>query len=443
MARPKCSKENARLGIAESTKQYIQEGIRHVCETYKNRLPGTKSERDAQAYFKKELEGYSDEVMMQDFDVHPGAFMGWIPMAMVLVFAAMALFWLAGQNVALAIIGAILPVLALTLFLFQFLFYRSYVDFLFPKRVSRNVYATRKPSGEVKRRIIFGGHTDVAHEWTWSYLGGAPLLGTMMVGAALALFTSLVAGILNLIYTIDYALQYAQFGPFIPAFTSRWEGFWLWLSIAMLVLIVPAVCMFFFINRKIACDGANDNLSANYIAMAVIKEMHENDERFAHTEIGCLLSGSEECGLRGARAFAKMNMAMLSDPNVETVFVALDTMREIEELRVCNFGCTGTVKNDKAVGDLIHDAANKCGTDMPDTEIYPGAIDAEAFSRLGLRASGFTGVSHEAKRYYHSREDTADNIDMDCMALSLNICKEAAKLFDATGMAPYDAARKK
>jgi len=436
MARPKVDKQNAKLEIAQSTKDYILGGIRHVCETYKKRLPGTQSERDAQAFFEKELKGYSDHVRMQDFTLRPGAFMGWIPISISLVMISVPLFLFSNGNVWMAVAGAVLPLLATLMFLFEFIFYREFIDFLFPKRVSRNVYATRKPSGEVKRRIIFGGHTDVAHEWTFSYLGGVKALAPVMGGAAAAVFTALAANVANAAYTI--AANISGYNDF----DSKFEGGWLAWTIALLVLMLPAACMFFFVNYRKACDGANDNLSANYIAMAVLKEMHDAGIRFEHTEVGCLLSGSEESGLRGAKAFAKANMEELSDPKVETVFIALDTMRETEELRVCNFGCTGTVKNDLAVGDLIHAAAKSCGIDMPDTEIYPGAIDAEAFSRLGLRASGFTGVSHEAKRYYHTREDTADNVDVDCIALSLNICKEAARIFDEKGMKEFDRLRR-
>ena len=436
MPRPKVDKTGAKLEIAQSTKDYILGGIRHVCETFKRRLPGTQSERDAQAFFEQELKSYSDHVRMQDFTLHPGAFMGWIPIAISLWFLALPLFLLSRGSVAMAVAGAVLVLLAVLIALFQFLFYREFIDFLFPKRVSRNVYATRAPSGELKRRIIFGGHTDVAHEWLFSYLGGVKALAPVMGGAIAAILVGLAANVANAAHTI--AAHIAGYSEF----PSKFEGGWLIWTIALLVLAIPAFCMYFFVNYRKVCDGANDNLSANYIAMAVLKEMHDAGVRFEHTEVGCLLSGSEEAGLRGAKAFAKMNMEELSDPKIETVFIALDTMREVEELRVCNFGCTGTVKNDLAVGDLIHSAAKSCGIDMPGTEIYPGAIDAEAFSRLGLRASGFTGVSHEAKRYYHTREDTADNVDVDCIALSLNICKEAARIFDEKGMAPFDEKRK-
>ena len=70
---------------------------------------------------------------------------------------------------------------------------------------------------------------------------------------------------------------------------------------------------------------------------------------------------------------------------------------------------------------------------MKEPELYPGAIDAEAFSRLGLLASGFCGVNHDPKTYYHTRLDTADNISEECINLSLDICLEAARLYDEKG----------
>ena len=435
--RMKPSRETARTEVSRSTMQYIQDGIRHVCDTFKKRLPGTQSEREAQAFFKQELETYSDEVLMEDFNVHPHAFLGFIPVAALLLLGTIAIYLFGGASIALALLGAALAVASVLMFLFEFMFYRPFVDFLFPKRVSRNVYAVRKPAGEVRRRIIFGGHTDVTYEWTYSWLGEKTALAIVIVGAITSMALSLVASICHAVYVI--AARAAGYGTL----ASKWESGWLVLTILLLCAVPFALAIMKFINYKVAVDGANDNLTANYVAMSVIREMTESGLRFEHTEVGCLLSGSEEAGLRGAAAFAKAHYDEFSDPGVETIFIAMDTMREIEELRVCNIGCTGTVRNDLAVGDLLRDAGRACGVDMPDAELYPGAIDSEAFSRLGLRANGFTGVSHDAKRYYHTRQDVPDNMDADCIAVSLNICKEAARIFDREGMEGYDQARKK
>jgi len=436
MARPKVDRSNARIEAAESTVRYMMDGTRRVCETFRKRLPGSQSERDAQAFFKQELEGYADEVIMEDFTLHPHAFMGFMPIGAVFILAAIALYFFGGASVALAALGTALTALVTLMFLFEFLFYQPMIDFLFPKRVSRNVYAVRKPAGEVKRRIIFGGHTDAAWEWTYSWLGEKTGLAIAIFGAVYGMVAALAASVCNLVYLI--AARAAQADP-----AGKWEGGWLVWSILLLLAVPFAFAIMKFINYKVVVDGANDNISANYIAMSVLKEMAESGLRFGNTEVGCLLTGSEEAGLRGARAFAKAHMEELADPNVETIYISLDTMREIEELRVCQFGCTGTVKNDLAVGDLLRDAGRACGVELPGTELYPGALDSEAWSQLGLRATGLSGVSHEARRYYHTRLDTPDNMDPDCLALSLNICKEAARIFDKDGMQGYDEKRGK
>ena len=58
--------------------------------------------------------------------------------------------------------------------------------------------ARRAPKGEVKRRIIFGGHTDAANEWTYSLHGGIKSLAPVMV--------ALSADLLQLRFLISYGL---------------------------------------------------------------------------------------------------------------------------------------------------------------------------------------------------------------------------------------------
>ncbi len=408
--------------------KYMIDGIKFVCQKYKRRSPGSQSERDAQDYFKKELSEFADEVYSEDFTLHPHAFMGFIFYSAIFSLIGVACYWLSPVSSVLPVVGTVLTLLAVLMFLFEFLFYGEFVDFLFPKRVSRNVFATRKPSGEVKRRIIFGGHTDASPEWTFSLHGGLPALAAVIGGSIIGMF-------------IIFGSNIAIFVKSLMSDAVVLEGFWKVLGIVNICTIPFIIAIMFFINWRVIVDGANDNLSANYISMAVMKEMAENDFRFENTEVCCLLSGSEEAGLRGAKAFAKKHRQEMLD--VETVFISLDTMREIKEFRINTIGCTGTVHSDEAVGDLLHEAGMNCGVDIPRSELYPGAVDADGFTKYGLRACGFTGVSHDPKTYYHTREDSWDNISPECLELSLDICREAARLYDANGgIKKYDDARK-
>ncbi len=413
-----------KIKLQDGTMKFITDGIREVCEKYKRRAPGSQSERDAQVFFKKLLAKFSDEVISEDFTLHPHAFMGFIPIAATLLLIAMVLLRF-GTSVVTSVFAAVLPVLCLLMFLFEFMMYKSFVDFLFPKRVSTNVYAVRKASGETKRRIIFGGHTDASPEWTYSLHGQIKTIAPVMAGAIISMFV-------NLGINIYFLINVLKTGAPI-----EFEGVFKVLWIVELCFVPFIIAIYFFINWRVIVDGANDNLSANYIALSVIKEMAEQDLRFENTDVCCLISGSEEAGLRGARAFARKHRKELLD--TETVFIAMDTMREVEQLMVYTRGCTGTVKDSKAVGELIREAGRNVGIEMPTAGLYPGAIDAEAFSREGIRAAGFCGVNHDPKTYYHTRKDSWDNISPECIELSLKICLEAASLYDEKGgIASYE-----
>ena len=416
---------------AKDNLEYMIDGIKYVCEHYKDRAPGSQSERDAQAFFKKELGKYSDEVIMEDFELHPKAFLGFIPLAAILGMASIAGYWLSpiiGSWVAVVAFALIL--FSVLMFIFEFMFYGEFVDFLFPKKVSRNVYAARKPTGEVKRRIIFGGHADVSAEWTYSYIGELKALAPVMAGAIGGMFV--IFGVL-----LAYLIKVISVGFAVVELTGVWKV----LGIVTLVFIPFLIAIIFFINWRVYVDGANDNLSACYIAAAVLKAMSDNDIRFENTEVGCFISGAEEAGIRGARAFARKHKKELQE--VESVLIAMDTMREIDQLQIYNIGCTGTVHSSKAVGDLIHEAGINCGIDMPRAQLYPGAIDSDAWAQEGLTAAGFCGVNHDPKRYYHTRQDTADNISPECIELSLEICLEIAELYDKNGgIKHYEEARK-
>lgn len=406
---------------AKDNLDYMMKGIRFICENFKNRLPGTQSERDAQDYLKKELETYADTVISEDFDVHPGAFFGFIPPAAIFSLLSVLCYWLAARvGNWMTVAAIVMMTLAVLMFIFEFLFYREFVDFLFPKKVSRNVYGVRRAEENPTRRIIFGGHTDAVNEWRYSYLGEIKGLAPVMAGG--------IVGMLYVFFAnVAYFIKILASGYTAVALTGVWKV----IGIIMFVFVPFLFAIIFFINYKVVVDGANDNLTADYIAMSVMKILKEKEIRFKNTEVGCLLAGSEEAGIRGSRAFARRHKKELQE--IETVFIAMDTMREIEALAVYTTGCTGTVHSDEAVGDLIHEAGVNCGIDMPRADLYPGAIDSDAFAQEGLMAAGFCGVNHNPKRYYHTREDTPDNMSPECVQLSLEICLEALKLYDENG----------
>ncbi len=401
----------------KQTMEYIVKGIKFICDTCKERLPGSASERKAQAYFADELKKWTDTTISEDFDLHPLGFMGFIPFAAVFGIFASILFFIQRwfDAPALVVVAMLLALLCALMFIFEFLLYREFIDFVFPKKRSCNVYAVRKSSEEPIRRIVFGGHADAANEWTYSFRGGMPALATAIGGSVFGLFFILIS---DLVYIIMG----------FPAI----QGAWNIIAYIQLVLIAAFIMIAFFINWKIVVDGANDNLSACYVSMAVVREMAENDFRFKNTEVGVIITGSEEAGLRGALAFGKKHREEMSE--IETIFIPLETLRETSQLAIYELDQTGTVRNDKRVSALLRKAGLDIGLDLHVAELYPGSTDAAGFTRTGLISCGLGGVNHNPQKYYHTRMDRADNISEDCMERTLEICHAAAKIFDEVGL---------
>ncbi len=400
--------------VKSATMDFVVSGIGFVCNTFKRRSPGTQSERDAQDYFAKELGQWSDKVIMEDFALHPAAFLGFfsIPVFLGTIGSVVFYFNRFGPSLPLTIVSFLLLLLAMTMVFAEFIFYRKFVDFLFPKGTSENLYAVRKAEGEVEKRVIFGGHADAPWEFTYFLHGQLKALIPMFFGA-------IGGGILGTILV----------GIYLAAGIPPIAGFWFILTVYLLVLIPFFISVLFFVNWKVVCDGANDNLSACYASMSIMKELAENDIRFEHTEVCCLITGSEEAGLRGAKAFCKKHAEELK--RADTIFVPFEVLRECEHLTVYNRDLNGTVKSDQALVDLLLSAGKKIGVTMKCSAIPLGSTDAAAFSQAGLRAAGICGSKDTPQTYYHTRHDTCDNINPECIKMAIQIGLETACMFDS------------
>jgi len=107
-------------------------------------------------------------------------------------------------------------------------------------------------------------------------------------------------------------------------------------------------------------------------------------------------------------------------------------MREVDQLRAFTLGQNGTQKNNDAIAELLCEAGRNCGIEIQKSRLLYGATDAEGFSRNGIRSCGFCGVNLKPQLYYHTRFDTIDTINKECLHLTHGICMETARLYDST-----------
>ena len=386
--------------------QYMIDEITHICTKFEKRDPGSKGEQQACEYMADQMKALGcDTVYVDEFKENPNAFLGWIYITITCCFIALATyFFVPTVSIASIVIG-------LGVCVIQFGLYKKLVDKLFKEKVGHNAAGFKKPTGEVKRRIIFNGHPDASWEWPFkykfTYLGFDIHMTVCFIGAFYTLAISIlrVAGVFSDGLALKLGLAGLVFVPFWFAL------YWMW-------------------NEKRIVDGANDNLSGCYMGIAILKMLKDEGIELENTEIGVVLTGSEEAGLRGAKAWSAAHKDEMND--VPTFVFSYDTITQPEELMVNYRDLNGTVKVDKDVSDLFYEACQELNIPCKKGMVPPlgGATDSAAFAQAGLRATGVTALSHALPDFYHTRLDTPDALNKECLATCFAASVKALEMFD-------------
>lgn len=396
---------------------YIADGIKTVITTFDKRAPGSQGEAQAQEYFAKELGNYADDVKTEKFTLHPLAFMGWIYFDIVLLLGAITCLWF---NIN---IGAILiTITGLLLLVYQLLLYIHVTAPFFPKKTSTNVFASKKPKGEVKRRIVFCGHTDAAPEWGYLNLGGAVLFEIQLLASLATIPFVIAMGIAGIILNGFDVFPVISPTPYRTAL------------IVCTAYCVPVVLsLLYFFNPFRTVDGANDNLTANFTALSVLKTLKDENISLENTEVCALMAGSEEAGLRGAMAFAKANKDKLSD--VETIFIVLETLHETDHLSIYTKDLNGIVKTDTQVAKLVQEAGEQAiDRKIKYATVPMGSTDSAAFALAGMKSTCLAAINHQLQPYYHTRKDSYDNLSKECLGLCYKTVMKTLELYDEKGL---------
>ncbi|MDD6011526.1 MAG: M20/M25/M40 family metallo-hydrolase [Oscillospiraceae bacterium] len=390
---------------------YMVDEITHIIKTFGKRDPGSEGEKKACEYMAKVLKEDCgcDKVKVESFKENPGSFYGWLYLTFTMVFVGMALmFVIPSISIILILAGFVLAFL-------QFGLYKKVVDKLFKEKTGHNVYAIKKCTGETKRRIIFNGHPDAAWEWPVNYaLGGVGFEGHAIISAVGAAYYL----VLSIITTIKYGA--------VSSITS--DPKLLKCFLIGLIFVPFMFGMYFMVNYKRVVDGANDNLSGCYMGISILKALKDEGIELENTEIGVILTGSEEAGLRGSMAWCEAHKGEFDD--VPTFIYSYDTIHDPKQLMTNYRDLNGTVAVDKDVSDLFMESAEELGIFCKKGWVPPlgGATDSAAFAKAGFRATGITGLNHKLESYYHTRRDTYDNMNEEglanCYAVSVKVLEK-------------------
>ena len=359
------SKYNKLIEKKAESAQYMVDEITHICKNMPKRGPGSEGEKVACEYMAKVLKEQCgcERADVESFKENPGSFLGWLYFTLTFALAGMILYFF------MPALGAAIIALGFVIMVVQFGFYKKFIDFCFPEKTGHNVTAIKKCKGEVKARIFFNGHPDAA--WNWPVnerFGGAVYeahIASGVLGALIVMILSIIAAV-------------------------KTGG-------------VPGI-------------ASNDNLTGCYMGIAILKALKDEGIELENTEVGVILSGSEEAGLRGAKAWCEAHKDEFND--VPTWILSYDTIHDSKFLGVNYRDLNGTVKADKEVSDAFMAAAKELDIACQKTWVPPlgGATDSAAFAQGGFRATGVTALNHVLEDYYHTRKDSYDNLDKDCLA---------------------------
>lgn len=391
---------NELLKDCKSAVDFMRQEITYICRDMKKRPPGSEGEREAAIYMADLLKRDCDctDIKVESFKVHPGSFYSYFYFSSILDTLCAAGFFLSPW------ISLIFGSMALLLFLTHFVLYKKPLDVLFPERESVNVTGVKTCKAEIKQRIFLNGHLDAAWEFPLNYHFGGIVFE--------------IPGILSTIGVLFYIA--------LSIFALIGTGTWLHTAALCGLIFIPffLLLMITFNPRRVV-DGANDNLSGCYIGIAILREMKRLNITLQNTELGVILTGSEEAGTRGAKAWSEVHKDDYQD--VPTYILCFDTIHDPMHLAVNIRDLNETVKADPELCSLFLQAAEKAGVPCRKdvVPLFGGSTDSAAFTQGGFRSVGITGLNHVLEDYYHTRRDSCDNLNEE----GLKNCYQAAVTF--------------
>ncbi len=360
--------------------------ITHICRYLKPRSPGSSGERQTAEYMAGVLKqdcGCPNPII-ESFIEHPSSFYGYCRISGVLDGLACLGFFV--HPIVSLVCGSI----SLLLFVLFFVMYLPVLDWLFPEKEGSNVTAIRPCSGVVKRRILFNGHIDAAWEFTLNHH-----------------FGGIVFEIPNVM-----ALIGVPFYVILSICALCGVGAWVSSAACWGILFLPfLVAIWFTYNPKQVVDGANDNLSGCFMGITLLRDLEKNGITLENTETGVILTGSEEAGLRGAKAWCRAHESDYQD--VPTFIICFDTIHDPRYLMVNERDLNGTVKADNELSTAFLQAAKDANVPCKKGHVplFGGATDCAAFIQGGFRSVSITGLNHRLEEYYHTRRDTCDHLN--------------------------------
>jgi aminopeptidase YwaD len=375
------------------------------------RPSASAASRQAADALRNEAAAFTDRAWTEDFTAHPGAFLGWIRILVLIYVAGLVVIWLGIYWPA-----ALLATAGLAIMIAQFFFYKELLDPLFPRQTGRNVLASLEPNGEVRGHLIISGHHDSAQ--VFNFLANRPSLYALRVTGGIAVY------VLFLLTCWLLAVWTAVAG--VPPS-------WSIIPAAVFSLLLLLVGQLWWFAGREATPGAGDNLASTAAAWQTLR--HLANEKAAgrglrHLRVTAASWDAEEAGLRGARAWVARNPADLPTWNLN-----LECLYNPGDFFFLTSDVNGTVRLSAELADRGRGILAGRGRDVPAKPIafLTGGTDAGELARGGIEATTLMGMpwgNTERSSVYHTPRDVLAAVSPEAVAEAIYLAVTLAAELD-------------
>ena len=375
-----------------------------VTTRWDDRLVGSKACLECGDYLLECFDQFCDTTRMHKFSVRPGAFLGFMKIAVVFYFLALIALWV--KFLGLAVILGTIPIFVTV---FQFFYYKDFISFLYPEKEGQNVVGTIEPLDEVKQQIIVSAHHDSAHIFNFLDKDPENFPRKMQIANISSFGIAIIAWLLWIGQLIGFSMT-------IPSY----------LAAGIFTLLSYNVGQLWFFYDKKGTPGAGDNMICTALAMEVGKYFSQQKitgNGLKNTRIVVASWDAEEAGLRGARAYIKKYLSELKA--VKTYNFNLECMYDHKELGFLTSDLNSFVSLSES---MVEDCLAVCKSlGYPIKKVpFPflaGGTDAAEFAKVGIEATTLAAmnwVNKEGKPAYHTPRDTIEAVD----AIAVSRCIE-------------------
>ncbi len=381
-----------------------------IIDKFGPRLTGDPSTKKTAYLLKDEFGKYCDSTELQEFDVHPNTFLGWIKLLTIIFTINIIFLWFNQPLVA-----AISITIGIIIMVMEFFLYKEFVDVFWKKKKGYNVIGKIEPKGEVKQQIIVSGHIDSAY--IFNFFVYQPKLYSLRILGGL--------GIIFLMFICSWVWVIIQAISGAPVAI----GFSLTMKILFTVSLILVFQLYFFSGKK-GTPGAGDNLVSVCIADKVGKkfsDLKKSGKGLENTRLVIAGWDAEECGLRGARAYVKKNIVEMKA--IPTYNFNMDCPYLVKELFFLTSDVNCSVKLSENMAMECKEISEKLGypAEMKPIEFLTGGTDAGEFGRFGIEATSLIAMpwgGNERYDAYHTPKDVVSSIEPECVEAVLKIVCE-------------------